>query len=267
MGLIGDIIRLPQRVNTLSGMNVVKSASGAFHSLMIVHNYCFETSYVDPKACSANGFCVGQNKCVCNKDWMGSNCNQTTCFDFHSTNSSVCSGQGRCRSPNTCSCVSNTDGAKCEFSYCNNLHSNNETVCSKHGKCVSPNSCKCDRDYSGNDCELWSCWTYLVNDERVCGASGKCVGINQCKCKNSLWIGVNCDVPFIALLIVTMGLFVPAILIGIPFIIDIHLISSKYQIRSTQFSKFGSKTHHKSHLKDNQNDELVQELLSKEDGL
>ncbi|CAD5231516.1 unnamed protein product [Bursaphelenchus xylophilus] len=131
---------------------------------------CEPPKMTDHYVCSRDGK-------VCNKGWLGPNCDQPYC-------QSNCSRHGQCVSPGVCVCDSGWIRETC-----------NECIRREgcvYGSCSEkPYSCKCKLGYSGPLCDRHISSECVLND---C-VHGQCAfmrGVKVCHC-DSGYHGKNCD--------------------------------------------------------------------------
>lgn len=67
----------------------------------------------DYRVCSKRGVCLNQDKCDCELEFGGPNCEQFYCFNFLEKDPNVCSGHGKCIGKDICECDANFTGLDC----------------------------------------------------------------------------------------------------------------------------------------------------------
>jgi hypothetical protein len=104
--------------------------------------------------CSGRGTCVAPDKCECQQDWQGEQCNITQCFGIFGNDSQVCNGHGDCVNIDKCDCEIGWGGDECSVAVniCYGKSETDPTVCSGRGTCFDINQCKCNSRYTGKDC-------------------------------------------------------------------------------------------------------------------
>jgi hypothetical protein len=118
---------------------------------------CFGEQSNSPYVCRGKGKCIDIDKCVCNKNYEGEDCQITTCGKFNSTDPNSCSGYGKCEEYNKCNCQSGYTGTNCEGFNCFGKEVNDKHVCSGNGKCIKGNECECINGYFGENCNQRTC--------------------------------------------------------------------------------------------------------------
>jgi len=134
-----------------------------------------------------NGQCIHHGLCKCNvgpneeKLWDGPTCAVAQCPDG--------CDKGSCDAPSTCVCMTGWSGVSCSSAVCSS--------CSAGGDCISPEVCVCKTGQYGASCgSKCTCVNGICND----GQSGD----GTCKSCNSGYVGANCDISLVALLIPTI---------------------------------------------------------------
>lgn len=166
---------------------------------------CNKLLSTHPQVCSNHGVCLELNKCICESNYNGSDCNETTCGGIDSFNEEeVCSGHGTCFEFDVCTCMHHWIGPQCNTPTCNEIPANeNGTVCGGHGSCTGPNVCECEAPFLPPFCENPACPPTGVNNTCfgslnitgiVCEGHGVCVSQDVCQCEPE-WTGFKCQHP------------------------------------------------------------------------
>jgi hypothetical protein len=161
---------------------------------------CFGIPYNEHEyVCSGHGTCYKWNKCDCDYEYGGSQCQDyvPTCNGIRFDDPFVCSGNGVClKETKTCDCKIGYTGIDCEYAICNSYTNEDPEVCSGYGSCYTPDFCTCDEGYDGVDCEecaggytgypncssVLMCFGLAFDDESVCSGHGECIEPDNCEC-------------------------------------------------------------------------------------
>eukprot|EP00026_Physarum_polycephalum_P021630 Phypoly_transcript_24997.p1 GENE.Phypoly_transcript_24997~~Phypoly_transcript_24997.p1 ORF type:complete len:111 (+),score=8.71 Phypoly_transcript_24997:26-334(+) len=71
-----------------------------------VKQYSFNVSEPEVQFCKNNALCVGNQTCICQGGWNGTDCSNPIC-------PTGCLNGGTCTAPNTCTCALGFKGVAC----------------------------------------------------------------------------------------------------------------------------------------------------------
>jgi hypothetical protein len=134
------------------GIFKIACAEGSGYILQSNSN-CFGKNSSEENVCSGRGICVDQDKCLCDTQYTGNNCQYPICNGIDSSNPKVCSGRGSCISPETCTCKPSSSGTYCENYLCYGIDSKQPDVCSSRGVCTEIDTCNCTLRNIGENCQ------------------------------------------------------------------------------------------------------------------
>ncbi|CAB3977811.1 von Willebrand factor D and EGF domain-containing [Paramuricea clavata] len=153
-----------------------------------------------------NGFCAAKNRCKCNRNFYGANCQNKRA----SPCKQECTNGGRCLTyKGICRCAKGFAGRYCEKATCPSCQRGGVCVkpgvctcrpgyipplctpacrpsCMHKGVCIFPNKCHCRKGYSGYRCQYALC-------KKACLNGGVCYDNNKCNCKSG-WTGNTCNI-------------------------------------------------------------------------
>jgi N-acetylneuraminic acid mutarotase len=190
----GMVIRhgLVYQIHAIGGLDENGNALDK-HEVYTVPHMCFGYTCDDPDACSGHGICYDYNKCYCDTNYPGTQCNEWECYGIPAGYVYVCSGNGDCVDYDDCSCHVGYFGDQCGQAFsCYGILSNETGVCSDSGDCIATDTCDCDDGYVGDQCTLLYCYGKLSNDTDVCSGHGTCESGGVCNCFIG-YQGVECD--------------------------------------------------------------------------
>ncbi|XP_057301021.1 uncharacterized protein LOC130635645 isoform X2 [Hydractinia symbiolongicarpus] len=157
-----------------------------------------------------NGVCVKQDTCQCSVSpttglevWSGPQCEMAVC-------SAGCQ-KGVCVAPDNCTCLDGWSGVDCSSAICSS--------CTSGGQCISPETCVCNTNRFGPGC-AGTCT--CVNGE----CNGGLAGDGTCTTCDSGYIGGNCDISLVALILPTMTGFI-VLVVGLYFLVKYFINRAK----------------------------------------
>lgn len=161
---------------------------------------CQDSICVDREtSCSGHGSCNDNHTvCICDTNYVESNCSQHLCFGIRADNPDVCSGYGNCTYPDTCECNDyKYGGEKCNLPGCFGKNATDPTICSSpNGTCIEVDKCQCVTylGYMNHECNNPICFDAGANSDLVCSKHGECIDNDLCICESG-WEGLDCSKP------------------------------------------------------------------------
>jgi alpha-tubulin suppressor-like RCC1 family protein len=91
--------------NAYPNRTIAAVAPAVSHTVLLFNaTQCFGLLTDDPFVCSERGVCVAEDTCLCQSQYLGSDCSITVCNGINSTDVTVCNGHGSCMPNDTCKC-------------------------------------------------------------------------------------------------------------------------------------------------------------------
>lgn len=119
----------------------------------------------DEVECSAAGYCLQNNTCLCNPGVGGTTCNRCLPDHFvyptctYCKQEITCNGNGGCLDDGKCFCNSAFNGTSCDrcaegfYGYPSCTGCSKQLSCNSHGSCSNSGKCDCDYGFTGEKCD------------------------------------------------------------------------------------------------------------------